>query len=63
LLCTELLTIFFGPVLVTVLLAVGTLLLVSGLLMTVFKVVDGGPVLIAAGGPLVMDVIVGPLVA
>jgi len=45
--CTELLcTDFFGPVL----LVVGTLLLASGLLMTLFKQVDGGPVLVAAGG-------------
>jgi len=46
---------------VTVLLAVGTLLLASGLLMTVFKQVDGGPVLVAAGGPLVVDAAVGPM--
>jgi len=61
LVCTELLTIFFGPVLLTLLLAVGTLLLASGLWMTVFKVVDGGPVLVAAGGPLDVDAAVGPV--
>jgi hypothetical protein len=59
LLCTELLTVFFGSVLVTVLLADGTLLLASGLLMTVFKQVDGGPVLVATGGTLVVDAAVG----
>jgi len=29
--------------------------------MTVFKQVDGGPVLVAAGGPLVVDAAVGPM--
>lgn len=63
LLCTELLTIFFGSVLVTVLLADGTLLLASGLLMTVFKQVDGGPELVATGGATVGPVLVAACVA
>jgi len=57
--CTELLcTEFFGPML----LVVGTLLLGSGLLMTVFKQVDGGPVLVAAGGGTVVLVAGGAVV-
>jgi len=57
--CTELLcTEFFGPVL----LVVGTLLLASGLLMTVFKQVNGGPVLIAVGGGTVVRVAGGAVV-
>ena len=54
LLCTE----FFGPVL----LVVGTLFLASGLLMRVFKQVDGGSVLVAAGGGTVVLVAGGAVV-
>jgi hypothetical protein len=63
LLCTELLKIFFGSVLVTMLLADGALLLASGLLMTVFKQVDGGPELVATGGAAVGPVLVAAYVA
>jgi len=57
--CTELLcTELFGPVL----LVVGTLFLASGLLMTVFKQVDGGSILVAAGGGIVVLVAGGAVV-
>jgi hypothetical protein len=60
LLCTKLLC---TVLICTELLADGTLLLASGLLMTVFKQVDGGPELVATGGAAVGPVLVAAYVA
>jgi hypothetical protein len=60
LLCTKLLC---TVLICTELLADGTLLLASGLLMTVFKQVDGGPELVATGGAAVGAVLVAACVA